>query len=147
MVDDHGYTPLHIACFGNPSMDVVLALIEASRYVAGLDKDIHGNTPLHIAVSQKDVSVDVVTKLLELFPTSLSSVNKEGMTPLHMACRHNASASGVIEALVSAYPAALKIRTKVRLGIHLNDCLCICRNAYLTHTHNMYVFGNQSNPR
>ena len=111
MVDDHGYTPLHIACFGSPSLDVIRALLEAAPHV-GFDKDVHGNTALHIAVSQKDVSAEIVSEMIRLCPASISSLNKEGLTPLHMACRHNAQAS-VISVLVNAHPGALKIRTKV----------------------------------
>jgi hypothetical protein len=45
MVDDHGSTPLHIACWGNPPMEVVQALLQACPQVATY-KDVHGNTPL-----------------------------------------------------------------------------------------------------
>jgi ankyrin repeat protein len=113
MVDDHGSTPLHIACWGNPPLEVVRCLLAACPQVA-TDKDVIGNTPLHIAASHPETAPAVMSALIDACPAALSIVNKEGLTALHMACRHAPSNKPVISLLIDAYPFALRTRTKVR---------------------------------
>jgi ankyrin repeat protein len=112
MVDDHGSTPLHIACWGNPPLEVVQALL-MSCPLAATDKDAFGNTPLHVATAHPNTAPAVVREILSVCPTAASIVNKEGLMPLHMACRYAPSNEAVISALIDAYPYALKARTKV----------------------------------
>jgi ankyrin repeat protein len=112
MIDDHRSTPLHIACWGNPPVEVVRALLRACPHAA-TDKDILGNTPLHVATGHPNTDPAVVREILSVCPTAASITNKEGLMPLHMACRHAPSNEAVILALIHAYPYALKTRTKV----------------------------------
>ena len=112
MVDEHGSTPLHIACWGNPPLEVIQALLSACPKTVH-EQDIDGNNPLHIAASHPDMSVSVVRALLETCPAAASVRNKEGLMPLHMACRNAPKNEPVIACLVEANPAALECRTKV----------------------------------
>lgn len=112
MVDEHGSTPLHIACWGNPPLEVIQALLSACPHTV-CDQDIDGNTPLHIAVSHPDMSAAAVSALIEACPTAASVRNKEGIMPLHMACRNAPMNERVIAVLVEANPGALEVRTKV----------------------------------
>ena len=112
MVDDHGSNPLHLACWGNPPLEVVQALLKACP-PAATDKDILGNTPLHIASGYPGTDPYLIREILEFCPTAASIINKEGLTPLHVACRHAPNNVGVISALIDAHPHALKTRTRV----------------------------------
>jgi ankyrin repeat protein len=114
MVDDHGSTPLHIACWGNPPLEVIQALLFAYPQAA-TDKDILGNTPLHVAASHPETNPVIVKALLQACPITVSITNKEGLTALHMACRHAPANEQVIGLLIDAYPRALQTRTKVSL--------------------------------
>jgi ankyrin repeat protein len=116
MVDDHGSTPLHIACWGGnhaQPIEVLQALLRACPQ-ATTDQDVVGNTPLHVATSHPDTRPEIVRALLEACPIASSIKNKEGLLPLHMACRYAPKNELVIAVLVDAYPFALRSRTKVR---------------------------------
>ena len=131
MVDDHGSTPLHIACWGNPPLEVVRCLLAACPQVA-TDKDVLGNTPLHIAASHPDTAPAVMSALIDACPAALSIINKEGLTALHMACRHAPSNELVISLLIDAYPFALRTRTKVRLfRLRVLKFICLLTYAFI----------------
>ena len=126
MVDDHGSTPLHLACWGNPPIDVIQALLKACPQAA-TDKDVIGNTPLHIASGYPGTDPNLIREILKVCPTAASMTNKEGLMPLHVACRHACHNVRVISALIDAYPYALKARTRVsqlffRLYYDDNNC-------------------------
>lgn len=110
-VDDHGETPLHIACWANPPLKVVEALIAAFPQ-AVTDQDAHGDTPLHVALTNPETSCEVVHALLKACPAVASIANKEGLCPLHKACRHCPDEK-VIEVLLEEYPYALRNPIKV----------------------------------
>lgn len=112
MVDEHGSTPLHIACWGNPPPEVIQALLTACPQTV-YDQDKDGNTPLHIAASHPKMTPSVIRALLEACPIAISIRNKEGLMPLHMACRNAPRNEHVIAILLEAYPGALETRTKV----------------------------------
>lgn len=128
MVDDHGSTPLHIACWGNPPVDVIQALLDACPQTVA-DQDVDGNNPLHIAASHPEMSVEVIRALLEACPVAVSAKNKEGLMPLHMACRNAPRNEPVIAVLIEAYPQALETRTKVG-GKWLSMDVVMIRNCY-----------------
>ena len=110
--DENGFTPLHWACFNQPSGQVVHALLNAAasakRGDVALDKaadgdpsasDLHlllenvalmtdldeGMTPLHAACSSK-ASPNVVSILVSHCPSSAIVRDRTGWTPLHFAC-------------------------------------------------------------
>jgi ankyrin repeat protein len=112
MMDDRCSTPLHIACWGNPPIEVIRTLLHACPQAA-TDKDILGNTPLHVAASCPETNPAIIRALLEICPTASSVSNKEGLTALHMACRHAPTNELVIALLVDSYPYALRTRTKM----------------------------------
>jgi hypothetical protein len=130
MVDDHGSTPLHIACWGNPPMEVVQALLQACPEAA-TDKDVHGNTPLHVAASYPETSPAIARAFLDVYPAAASITNKEGLTPLHMACRFAPKNELFIALLIYAYPFALRHRTKVS-SIEKSKVVSIAEMAQLT---------------
>lgn len=109
--DDRGATPLHIACWQNPPLQVIEALIEAFPG-AIKDQDVHGDTPLHVALTNPETSVHVIRTLIKSCPDAPSIANKEGLYPLHKACRYGASEQ-VIDILLETYPKALRIPIKV----------------------------------
>jgi len=112
-VDEHGWTPLHVLSWGNPTLEAVEALLKACP-LALTNRDYRGNTPLHVACSFAGTDKHVVQMLLEACPTAVSKVNHEGLMPLHMACRYAPTNQGVIDLLIEAYPYALQSRIKVR---------------------------------
>lgn len=112
-LDDHGSTPLHILCWGDPDPNAVQALLDACpQTVSG--QDYHGDTPLHIACSCAKTGKRVVQLLLDTCPEAVSITNREGLQPLHMACRYAPENEAVIGLLIEAYPYALRTRIKVR---------------------------------
>lgn len=111
-IEDHGWTPLHILCWGNPEICAVRALLESCPQAA-LNKDAHGNTPLHVACAYPAMNEQVVHALLKACPLAAEARNREGLMPLHMACRYIPGNVAVIKTLVTAYPQALKIHSKV----------------------------------
>jgi ankyrin repeat protein len=110
--DDHGYTPLHIMCWGNPNPQAVEALLHANP-LALTDHDVHGDTPLHIACRCPTTEKHLVQLLLTSCPTAASITNIEGLMPLHVACRHAPENEGVIGLLIDTYPYALRSHIKV----------------------------------
>jgi ankyrin repeat protein len=111
--DAHGYTPLHIMCWGNPNPRAIAALLEACPQ-ALTDQDVHGDTPLHIACRCRSTEKHLVQMLLTSCPTAASMTNIEGLTPLHVACRYYApNKEGIIGLLVDTYPYALRSHIKV----------------------------------
>ncbi len=129
MVDDNGSTPLHIACRGNPPLDVIQALLNAFPSTV-CDQDVDGNTPLHIAASQPSMSLAVLEALLNVCPIAASVKNKEGLMPLHMTCRYAPTNDGVIEFLMTVNLGALECRTKVR---QTRNRFCYCERKKVKH--------------
>jgi ankyrin repeat protein len=116
-VDDHAATPLHILCWGNPSVEAVQELIHVFPQ-AVTDQDILGDTPLHVAASYPQTSAAVIKVLLEADLTTASIANNEGLMPLHMACRYAPKNEAVILLLLEKYPYAARHPIKVRTKLH-----------------------------
>ena len=112
-LDDHGATPLHIACFNNPPVEVIEALI-AAHPQALMMRDVHGDTPLHIALSNPTTNINVVRTLVEACQDALMISNREGLKPLHEACRFGSMNDEIISLLVETCGAAAKVRIRVR---------------------------------
>lgn len=120
--DDHGYTPLHIMCWGNPNPGAVEALLHACPQ-ALTDQDVHGDTPLHIACRCPSTEKHLVQMLLTSCPMAASIKNIEGLMPLHVACRYAPNNEGVIGLLVDTYPYAL--RSHIKVGTTEYSCPCL----------------------
>jgi ankyrin repeat protein len=112
-VDEHGWTPLHILCWGSPSSYAVKALIDACPQATSA-QDTMGNTPLHVACSRAETDNHLVQLLLQACPTATSMVNQEGLMPLHMACRYASNNSSMIGLLIKSFPNALRTHIKVK---------------------------------
>ncbi|KAK9380649.1 ankyrin repeat-containing domain protein [Kockiozyma suomiensis] len=79
-VDEAGWTTLHIAASVG-SLEIVDLLV---HYGASLNVTTSaGQTPLHYAVSRE--RVDVVRRLVELYPAATRVRDKRGQIPLHRA--------------------------------------------------------------
>lgn len=111
-LDEHGSTPLHIACWSNPRVDAIRALVDAHPHAVS-DRDMHGDTPLMVALSNSEPNSEVVKILLEVSPKVASVPNKEGLMPIHAACRYCPGNVDVIAMLVEAYPSALQKHIKI----------------------------------
>lgn len=108
MQDKIGWTPLHLACWGGASFDVINLLLKSQKGSASMrTKD--GWTPLHLAC-RYTASVEIVNALLDAAPQSASVKAKGGWCPLHLACWWKSS-SQVIRTILKAYPSAAKVET------------------------------------
>ena len=81
--DDDGLTVLHWACFNEPTLRVIQALIhyDPTKSV-GCIQDEQGMTPLHCACSCL-AGVEVISALVTLCPASLSIADYNGWNCLH----------------------------------------------------------------
>eukprot|EP00978_Attheya_sp_CCMP212_P014973 scaffold38427_cov52-Attheya_sp.AAC.4 len=113
MLDDHGSTPLHIACWSNPPTEIIRGLLDAHPNAVS-DKDRHGDTPLHVALTGPCPTTEIVKILLDSCPMVTSIANREGLLPLHQACRYCPDRQDILKILVDAYPFAL--RTHIKIG-------------------------------
>ena len=102
--DSDGLLPLHWACSGGPTVEVVVALLEAFPEASGaVDSD--GSTPLHFACHY-GATVDVVTLLLQSNAGSVQVQDKYGRTPLYHAV-YKAANLEVLKALATANPTLI----------------------------------------
>ena len=83
------------------------------------EKDDRGKLPIHIIINQH-VSLDVVQKMLRIYPESANISDKNGMLPIHHASACGASDS-VINALFLAHPTS--VLRKDRRGRRSNQFL------------------------
>lgn len=125
-LDDHGATPLHIACFNNPPKEMLEALI-AAHPQALVTRDMHGDTPLHIALSNPATTINVIRTLAKACPKALMISNREGLKPLHEACRFGSMNDEIISLLVETCEAAAKVRIRVRsrVCVDFGSCFAI----------------------
>ena len=112
MLDDHGSTPLHIACWSNPPTEIIRGLLDAHPSAVS-DKDRHGDTPLHVALTGPCPTTEIVKLLLDSCPMVTSIANREGLLPLHQACRYCPERQDILKIVVDAYPFALRTHIKV----------------------------------
>lgn len=108
MQDIIGWTPLHLACWGGASFELVELLLNCKKDSASI-KTKDGWTPIHLAC-RYNASVDVVTALLKAAPQSATIKAKGGWCALHLACWWQSS-TPVLKAILLAYPSAANIQT------------------------------------
>jgi ankyrin repeat protein len=112
-LDEHGSTPLHLACYSyNQNMQQI---IQSPRMKdAILLQDYHGNTPLHVMLSNPAaVDKNAVQSIVMTHPQVLLITNREGLTPLHVACRFIPWREDIITLILVAFPQAATMRIKV----------------------------------
>uniref|UniRef100_A0A7S1UQR2 Uncharacterized protein n=1 Tax=Grammatophora oceanica TaxID=210454 RepID=A0A7S1UQR2_9STRA len=103
-----GNFALHEVCKNQPSVAVLLALIEANPG-AVKTKGCWGYLPLHYACTS-DAGKEVVKKLLEVHPGGARTRDEhESVLPLHLACKWGNSPDVIIE-IMTTYPEGIFIR-------------------------------------
>ena len=102
LVDSDGLLPLHWACSGGPSLEVIKALLKAHpRAAKRTDSD--DSTALHFACHYS-ASAPVVDTLLEAYPKAVCMKDRHGRTPLYHAVSKSSGVE-VIRILVEANPS------------------------------------------
>lgn len=80
--DGFDYTPLHVACFISPPLDVVKLLLELSPNSAEI-ASAHGDYPLHLALGGFVPSGnEICREILMAYPDARNKTNTRGQTPL-----------------------------------------------------------------
>ena len=97
--------PLHHACEGRPTADVIDALMGAYPEAA-LIKDSGGDLPIHLACREK-ASPEVILMLLDSHAETSMMTDEEGRLPLHLAVQKGASLN-VVQRLLIAHARASK---------------------------------------
>ena len=101
-VDADGLMPLHWACSGGPTLEVIQALLHAyPRAARRVDSD--GSTALHFA-SHYGGSASVVQALVEASPRAIYTKDKYGRVPLYHAAEKSSSLD-VLRILLNAGPS------------------------------------------
>ena len=86
----YGNTPLHLAAWGNDSLAVITALVDAGADL-GAQEYVYGWTPLHIAARYND-NPAVITALVAA-GAGVGARDDDGDTPLHIAAWRNDNAA------------------------------------------------------
>ncbi|KAG5446180.1 Transient receptor putative cation channel sub A member 1, partial [Clonorchis sinensis] len=88
LVDDEGFSPIHIAV-NTGNMELIKACLDRGANV--LAQDLAGQTPLHYACTRGDL--DCAKALLEHNPKykarMISTVNRDGRGPIHLAAMYD----------------------------------------------------------
>ncbi|KER20574.1 hypothetical protein T265_10897 [Opisthorchis viverrini] len=88
LVDDEGFSPIHVAV-NTGNMELVKACLDRGANV--LAQDHAGQTPLHYACTRGDL--DCAKALLEFHPKykarMISAVNRDGRGPIHLAAMYD----------------------------------------------------------
>lgn len=74
------------------------------------EADDKGKLPLHIILSH-NVSLDIITRMLKVYPEAANIADGNGMLPIHRACSVGTS-DAVVNALFMAHPASVLRKDK-----------------------------------
>jgi hypothetical protein len=101
--DWRGFTPLHMACIFLPQPSAILQVLldRSPTEVLGM-RNRNGETPLHFSCSRR-VSIDIIRRMIQLYPKALRIFDKDGYTPLYCACCFSATLE-ILELLVLHCP-------------------------------------------
>ncbi len=91
-------------------MEVIGLLLENNPNSIRLRDSLTGSLPLHLALQCNPQVVDVIEKLVDIFPLSISMPDGNGRLPLHIALLQKSPAW---EKILRSYPAALECRDPV----------------------------------
>jgi ankyrin repeat protein len=103
--------PLHWACWGRASMDVIHYLVAMEPAAVRAPSRRH-LLPLHYACLQffpLPPCMETVQFLLSLYPEAISTTCGDGNLPLHYACSNGEMSRTLIEFLVQQYPHATQV--------------------------------------
>ena len=92
---------------GPSGMEVIALLLENNPNSIRLRDSLTGSLPLHLALQCNPHVVEMVEKLIDLFPLSISMPDGSGRLPLHIALLQK---SPSWEKILTLYPAALESR-------------------------------------
>jgi ankyrin repeat protein len=120
--------PLHYACVSNAAnqLEVVITLFDANADSINID-DSQGRTSMqvlkftafhqtenkiyplhHLAATSENLKVKSLQLLVNVYPESTQTPDKNGMLPFHHACLNQALSLEVLMLFISLYPEALK---------------------------------------
>lgn len=126
--DEDGMIPLHHACLCNAPhfFEYVRVLLDANSEESLTIQDKLGRTPLQLlkrilstpdeakrlplhrlAASSASVSEKSLQVLVDAYPESITSVDKDGMLPFYYACLNPVSSLGVIFLFLMSFPEAV----------------------------------------
>jgi ankyrin repeat protein len=135
--DENGMIPLHHACSNNAahSLDIVVALLEASPPESSTVTDKQGRTPSqilkpvashkdergmlllhHLAAHSKSFCANFLNLLISAYPESIAVQDNHGMLPFHHACLNTALSLDVLMLFVKSNPACMISATKLSIA-------------------------------
>jgi ankyrin repeat protein len=127
VADEQGYLPLHRMLW-NQSSTIEDALMMIQQYPAALRH--HGfhsfYLPIHIECESRCRSA-IISKLIELYPQSLSKVDSWGCLPLHFLLGNVSSTVNDALMMIEQHPAALQQRSNILYYPIRNECENQCR--------------------
>jgi ankyrin repeat protein len=108
-----GQTPVHMAyVYLNQSTQILHCLLDrCPPEVIGM-RNILGYTPLHIACIH-GVSIEIIRRMILMYPKALRMMTKSGETALHMACSSPFTSLNVIRYLASECPIVCLLNNNV----------------------------------
>lgn len=102
--------PLHKAIAEHAPLSVIRTFLAANAGATKV-KGEHGYLPLHYACRWSTPQKEVVSLLLNAYPTAASIPDENGLLPLHMVCISDAS-DEVIDVILAAHPEGMNVQDK-----------------------------------
>jgi len=118
--DKEGYIPLHHAAYMEEMpVEAILILLDTYPEGASVVVSSLGELPIHMAaVRWKYMTVEIMQRIVELYPEGIRAQDNAGQLPLHYACR--LARVEVIQYLGTLYPKGASVRdNKGHLPLHL----------------------------
>ncbi len=134
--DEHGMIPLHCACASNSSLfiEYVMALLDVENIESLTVQDNLGRTPsqilastasrqdrnrrlpLHcLAATSNNLSPKSLQLLVDIYPESITSIDKFCLLPFHYACLNPATSIDVLMLFISLSPEVVGLPEKSHL--------------------------------
>jgi ankyrin repeat protein len=151
--DTNGMIPLHHACVSNASnfLDYVIALLDVDNTISLTLQDNQGRTPLqlltHTSSTQDEnkmlplhrlvansntLSEQPLQLLIDIYPESITSPDKNGMLPFHHACLNEASSLEVLMLFVNFFSRG-SILEGHRSEVECQETVINCNNHATIH--------------
>jgi len=100
-----GRLPLHFACeSGNSSLSLFSAVLKAYPDAVAMGDELAGRLPVHWACKNPNSSLglELVKKLIKLYPEALKQTDQVGALPVHYACENRTPSEEVVKMLLRA---------------------------------------------
>lgn len=113
--DNHGKLPLHLACECGKDWENGGLQVMYEKYpdaVCTPEGNSRGWTALHMASASRQNGVDLLGKLLEIYPEASRIADSHGRYALHWACASGKSWQGGMQYLFETNPDALSMVDK-----------------------------------